>query len=282
MTARVLAALTLLALLGSPAFAADAPDASALFAGGQAALTKGDLSGAFKAFAAAARAAPENMEYRQQAMLLKKVIRLRKHVSKAEPDARWQLTVRSLHVYFVGRGLNRLALDLDREAHGRAPSALTASLLGEVLLEAGENAEAAKLLTDVEKSWLTPENLVYRGIANARLGKKDAAKADLVAVATDGITPGLRFDLARLHVLLGEIDAGVRHLTLCFEAVTPSQLEAWKKHAKECPDLKVLAKTDALTKLLAVKSKVEESDCSGGSGCGSCPSRGSCGKADGK
>ncbi len=282
MITRTLVALALAFLLISPALAEDGPDAAATFASGKALLAKGDLPGAFKAFVAASRAEPENTEYSQQAMLLKRVITLRKTVSKAETNAKWERMVVSLHVYFLRNDLTKLALDLDREAHGRAPSALTSTLLAEAMLDAKLDAEAAKLLAGVEKSWLTPQNLVFKGIAEARLGKKDAARVSLKAVAVDEIGPGLRFDLARLHVLLGEIDAGVKQLTLCFEAVPPSQLDAVKALAKKCPDLKPLAKSGAMTKLLAVKSKIDESGCSGGSGCGSCPSRGSCEKDGGK
>jgi tetratricopeptide (TPR) repeat protein len=277
MIARTLVALALGLLLAAPVVAEDAPDAAGLFAKGKTLLASGDLNAALRSFVAAAKAAPDNAEYARQAGILKQVVSLRERVKQAEPDAKWERMVVSLHVYFLQNGLVDMALDLDREAHGRAPSKTTTLLLAEGLLEAKRNDEAAGLLADVKAEWRTPLTHVYRGIALARLGKADAARASLKAVAVDAETgPGLRYDVARLHVLLGEMDAAVRQLTLCFEAVPPTQLEAVKTMAKACPDFAALAKTDAFAKVLAVESKIGESDCSGGSGCGSCPSRGSC------
>jgi tetratricopeptide (TPR) repeat protein len=277
MNSRTLAVLALGLLLVVPAVAEDGPDAATLFAKGKTLLAKGDLNDALGAFVAAAKAEPDNAEYVGQARILKQVVSLRKTVKEAVPSAKWERMVVSLHVYFLQNGLVDLAVDLDREAHGRAPSATTATLLAEGLLEAKKNEETAKLLADLKAEWQTPLIHTYRGIALARLGKADAARAVLKTVTVDEKTgPGLRYDLARLHVLLGELDKAVIQLTSCFEAVPPTQLKAVKDMAKACPDFAALAKTPAFEKVLAVKSKITESDCSGGSGCGSCPSRGSC------
>jgi tetratricopeptide (TPR) repeat protein len=276
MIARVFAVLALASLLAAPAFAEDAPDAAALFAKGKALLGEGELQAALDAFVAAAKADPENAEYAGQAHVLKRVIALRKTVSEAEPSPKWERVVASLHVYFLQNGLVDKALDLDREAHGRAPSATTTLLLAEGLLEAKKNEEAAKLLAGLKDEWRSPLTHVYHGIALARLGKADAARASLKAVPAEA-GPGLRYDVARLLALLGETEKALGELKRCFEAVPPTQLPAVKEMARKCPDFAALAKSDAFAKVLAVKSKLAESDCSGGSGCGSCPSRGSCG-----
>jgi hypothetical protein len=85
--------------------------------------------------------------------------------------------------------------------------------------------------------------------------------------------------MARLHVLLGDADSGIASLKGAFEKTPPSMLADVKSWTRKCPDLATLRGTEAFAKVLETKSTIEESGCSGGSGCGSCPSRGGCGGA---
>jgi len=68
-------------------------------------------------------------------------------------------------------------------------------------------------------------------------------------------------------------------LARCFESLPPSRAANYQEHARACPDFAGLAASEGFAKALATQSKVQESACSGGSGCANCPMRGKCGKS---
>ena len=267
--------LLALCLLAAPALAADGPK---LFAEGEKLLDRADFAGALKAFAAAAKAEPDNQAYKSRAMIVKRVIRARAYVEKNEADAKWEKVAVSLHAFYLREGLLTEALAIDKKIHEKRPSALSASLLAETLLETGKNEEAAKLLAGLAKEHKDLKNRVYEGIALARLKKTDAAKKVLAKiVVTKETRPGILFDLARLHARLDHFGKALDALRQCLERLPEKSQPALRERAKACADFAKLKKEVAFSAVLAnTKSKVKESDCSGGSDCGSCPSRGGC------
>jgi thioredoxin-like negative regulator of GroEL len=267
-----------LILLTAPAFAAkEAPDAAKLFAEGERLLANADFEGALKAFAAASRASPKNKRYQGRAMIVKRVIRARKYVETAEIDAKWEKVAISLHAFYARERLLDEALALDRKIHEKRPSATSAALLAETLLDAGKNEEARKLLAGLPKEHKDLKNRVYEGIALARLEKTDEAKKVAAGLKiADDTRPGILFDVARLRVLLGDEKGALGMLAKCLEKTPTASQAAVRDRAKACADFASIAKKPEFTVALATKSKVKVSECSGGSDCGSCPSRGGC------
>jgi thioredoxin-like negative regulator of GroEL len=252
-------------------------DAAKLFSQGEKLLAKADFSGALKAFAAASKAAPKNQAYRGRAMIVKRVIRARKYVETAKVDAKWEKVAISLHAFYAREGLAGEALALDRKIHEKRPSATSASLLAETLLDAGKNEEARKLLAGLAKEHRDLQNRVYEGIALARLSKTDEAKKVAAGLTlADDTRPGILFDVARLSALLGDDREALATLAKCLERVPAASQPGLREKASACADFAKLRKDLAFAAVLKTASKVKESDCSGGSDCGSCPSRGGC------
>jgi hypothetical protein len=270
---RPLLVLALCLLVAAPAFAGK-PEAARLVADGKALLAKGDLEGAYRAHLGAVKADPTDPELSQQALLLRRVIQLRAHVARADPSPAWEKQVTSLHHWYVRNGLLEMAVEQDRAAHARAPGLQTGGLLADALLRTDRNAEAEKTLAALPVDELPVPHRLFLGIALARQGKKDAARERLAGLDASKIeSPALQLMLARVHVLLGDVDRGLGHLRTCLEKAPPSAHQTVKADVKGCGDFASVRTTKAFTAALATKSKVAESDCSSGSDCGSCPSR---------
>jgi Flp pilus assembly protein TadD len=264
-------------VLAAPAFAADG-DAAKLFADGEKLLKAGKFAEAAEAFTAASRAAPDNAEYKTRALVVRRVIALRKQVDTAEPDAKWERMLVSLHVFYCDHDLLDTALTMNRAANARAGTATTAALVAETLLDLGRNGEASEFLAALPEGQRNDGNRLLLGISLARLGKTDEAKAAVAGLeVTEETGAGAMYDHARLACLLGEPRRAVELLVKSIETSSPKTAERLKKYVGKCSDFSLLAKDGNLEKVLAAESKVAESGCSGGSGCGSCPSRGSCG-----
>ena len=252
-------------------------DPAKLFADGKALLTKGDFDGALKALEAAAKADSKNDEYRQEASVLRRIIKIRKNLDDQKDMAKWEATARSLRAFYYDNDIYTEALALDKRVHARLNTPESAAMLAETQLELGRNAEAAELLGDVEDGKLTPQARVLLGIARAREKNVDGAREALAKLPkAEEAGAGLLFDMARLASLTGDQKRAAELLTKCFEATPPSRLASFKAYARQCKDLGGLAGTEAFTKALATESKVAESKCSGGSDCGKCPMKGGC------
>lgn len=275
------------ALVFSAAFSAPAEadgDGAARFAEGKALLVKGEFEGALRAYAAAAEADPKNEQYRQEHALLRRVIKMRQEVPEEKRGEKLEATSLALRAYYYDNALFRQALELDKHVHGRLKTVDSVARLAETQLQLDMNAEAAALIGGIKEAEVTPQTRILLGIALARQGKVDDAKAMAQkSPKADDLGPGLLFDLARLHALVGNRDKATGLLIRCFESTPPSRLEAFKGYAKECKDLGVLAASAAeFDAVMKTKSKVKESACSTGASCGKCPSRSSCGGAKAK
>ncbi len=267
----------------SAAWAGPDEDAAKAFEEGKALLAKADFDGALKAYATAAKADTEKkQDYRQQYAMLRQVVQMRESVDKEQNPQKWQAMARALRSFYHQNRIYSEALALDQKLHDKLKTADTATMLAETQLAMGKNADAAKVLGDLGEKDATDESRILLGIALARQKKIDEAKAAIAKCKLGAESAGgLYYDMACVMSLVGNSSEAISMLTKAFETTPPSRLDTIKAHAKADPDLKDVAGTAEFEKALKTASKVKESKCSGGSSCGACPSKGSCGSAKG-
>jgi tetratricopeptide (TPR) repeat protein len=252
-------------------------DGAKAFQEGNALLAEGDFNGALQAFKTAAKTDASNQEYRQTHAMLRQVIRLRAKIEKEQDSEQWVSTAQALRTFYHTHKLYSESLPLDRKMHSQRPTAGSAVMLAETLLALGEHSEAAEVLGSLGDKGATPRTNVLLGLALARQGRIDAAKAFAGrATPKDEAGPSFFFDLARLRALTGEPRKMADALTRSCELTLPSRLDAFKAEARACKDFVALASTADFTEALKTQSKVKESKCSKGSACGKCPRRAKC------
>lgn len=262
---------------------AGAETASQAFARGQKLLAGGDLDAATRAFAAAASADRENVQYTQQYGLVRQVGMIRSRM-ETEPDPqRWRTMAAALRAFYVQQGLYPAALDVDRRAYAKLRDAASALNLAETALAMKLDAEASETLQSLDTAQRTPAVDALLGVALARQGEVAQAR-ELAAkiVVPDDASPNTTFSVARLHAATGNTAAATAMLTRSLESVPPSRLAAFRSSARRCTEFQPLADTPGFAAALAVESKVAESACSGGSSCAGCPMRGQCPGSQGK
>ncbi len=266
-------------MLAGPAMAGENPanEAADLFTRGDVLLKQGDFDGAFQAYASAAKVDPENTAYAEKAKRVRRIQLLRKYVKSQEVSEKWEKIVLSLHAFYLQNGILAEALAMDRTAHEKLNSTLSASLLAETLLEMNKNGEAVAVLEGLAPEKANLQTRLYLGIALARVGRLDEARqvAQNLEFPDDAIF-GLQYDYARLQAALGNREGAYNHLALCFEKTLPSQLAMVKGFARGCADFKPLLADAGFKKAMKTASKVSESECSSGSSCSTCPNRSGC------
>ncbi len=268
--------------VGLAAVASGADSAGKAYEEGLVALRAGQLQDALVAFTKAAKAEPENQEYREQALLVRRVIRTHELLADIEDTTKRVLFSRGLHAFYHENEAYRQALKVDRALHERLDNAESAELLARTQLALNQSAQAAEVIAGVAPADRTPALHALHALALARQGNHDAACNELSQVnVPDGPASELQFDLACTHALLGNTDAALSHLRNALEQTPPSQIERCRTQARTCADLRTARGQKAFNATLKTESKIKESDCSGGTSCGNCPSRSSCGsKAD--
>ena len=259
----------------------EAPDAGVLHAQGKALLAQADFDGALARFLAAARAAPADKAYEQDALLLKRVVAQRQALDRPERHPRWAGIALSLHAFYLQHGLHGEAIGLGRRGVATLADAPAEDRLVEALLEAGRDAEALQQLTSKATWTRGVRHTIFYGIALARLRRfaEAAAHATAATRALDGADPLLLRDAARLPALLGQQAPTAALLVRAFEGTQATQLDALKAGVRAHPDFQRVLASEVVTKAFAATSKQKAPGCSGGSDCGSCPSRGKCGGA---
>jgi tetratricopeptide (TPR) repeat protein len=251
--------------------------AAKAYAQGTDLLKKADFDGALKAYAIAARDSADNTEYRDQYMLLRRVTKMREAITKEENPKKWMQLAAALRSFYYSNELYEEVLKLARQMNEKEKTIDTAVVLADAYLALGQNPEAEKALGTLDRKALTPQAQALYGIALARQKKADEAKTVLGEIAVpEKASPRLLLDLARLKVACGDVQGGISSLTTAFESTPPSALPSIKAYAAKSVEFEALAKSDQFNKALNTDSKVKESSCSGGSDCGSCPSRGKC------
>ncbi len=275
--ARILAVIACTAVFAtcSAVQAEDRPEQT--FHRGNTLLQKGDFEGALEAFTTAAKADPDNDEYRQQAALVRRVIALRDRLDKEEDAELWVRMATSLHGFYHQRKVYSEALTLDQRIHARLNNGDSAAMLARTQLALSKDSAAASLLRDVQPDQVTPEIKALYGIALARQGQAEAASAlaESVELPKDP-DPQLLFDLACLRASVGDTKEALPLLQRSFELTPPSRLASAKTAARECPDLVTLKDGEAFAAVLETESQVKESGCSSGASCGKCPMQAKC------
>lgn len=250
-----------------------------LAAEGEAKLQKLDLPAAMRAYSRAVKADPQNTEYRERFLELRRVTSI-KHYVDSRPNAdRWLPMVVTLHAFYLNEGLDTAALDIDRHAHTRLGNPTTAVLLSETLLRLDRPAEVVSTLAPrTSKTW---HEDVLLGIALARLGKMDDAKVIDQRVSgqdKSALVPVQLQDLARLKARLDDVPNALALLTASLEKTPSTAIEAARRRIRAEEDYANIRTLPSFAKVLATPSKVAQT-CSGGTSCGSCPNRGNCGGA---
>ena len=251
--------------------------ATELFQKGRALLAAGDFAGAAAAYEAAAAADPEELNYQVSAAVLKRVISLREALPRLDGTPKWAPAIKAIYAYCLENHAFTEALKQAAALHAKQADGESAAMVARVHLEQGEQQEAIAVLDAVSPEKRTNETWTLLGIALARSGDVEKARAAAQAVKpADAPDPALLFDGARLCSLLGDGDAAVKHLISAFENTPPSRLEVVRTQARECADLAALHALPVFESALATKSKVIESKCSSGASCDQCPSRATC------
>ena len=275
---RIVALLASWAVCASPsAQAGPTVDAAKAFADGKALLAKADFAGAERAFRQAAKADARNQEYRQYYAVLRQVRQLRRQIQSEQDANQWLRMAFALRSFYHAHKVYAEALPIDREIRKRRPGADTTAMLAETQIALGMNSKAAETLRSLSRDETTLRTNVLLALALARGGQIDEAR-DLARKMTprDDADPRYFLALARLRALTGDPEGTLAALTRSFESTPPSRLDAAKADAKTCKDFGAIAKSAGFARALGTKSKVKESQCSAGAGCGSCPSRGGC------
>ena len=256
-------------MLGATAWAQQG-DGAAEFARGKSLLAEGKLDEALAGFRAAARANPDNNEYFQEFSLLQRVMNIRQQLAKEERPETWEQMARALCGYYQSRKVYGEALTLATALHGRLQTGESAIMVASVQLALNQNNEAATLLAGLSETQRSTETEVLHGLALARLGRVDEARAcaEKVEIPKD-CGPELCLNAARLHALLGQHEQALKALQCALESAPPSQIAACRETAQGCPDLASLRSNEAFVQVLATESKVK--------GCGGCGSAKSCG-----
>ncbi len=274
----IMTGLLVVAVLALSA-AARGESAAETFADGKTLLAKGDFKGAMGAFATAARADQSNRDYLTEYAMVRRIVQMRKHLKTETDSRRWQQTADALRSFYMREKIYGEALALDRKVFAKREDARSAARLAETLLAVNKNTEAAKVLLGIDPSKATPTTKALQGIALARDGNLDRAKAiaQTVSLPTDA-TPGMVYSTARLYAAIGDSEKALDALARSFKAIPPSLLDSFKGHARLCPEFAKLASSDDFAKVMQTKSKVAESKCSGASKCAGCPMRAKCSK----
>ncbi len=274
-TRAALTVMTLACIVLLPATAlASAAEATRSYDEGRTMLKQGDLDAALAAFKVAAKADPENKFYFREAAVLSRVLNIRRAMADEQDLETWVKMGRLLYNYYHQYQVNKEALALAQQLHGKAASAESAAMLAEAHLELAQDKEAVAVLAALPAEQCDARTKVLHGLALARTGEKEAA----AAVAAELEMPEkcgnvLCFDAARLYARLGRDDHAYKMLTCAFESTPANWLPEFRTMAKACADFDDIAETARFAKVLATKSKM--------TGCGGCASASSCGSSGG-
>ncbi len=267
--------LTAVCVLALAPLAWAGPDeASKAYEEGKALLAKGDFDKALDSFAAAAKADPENQLYSNESDMLGRIIKLRQEF-KTEEDADVRAKMgQMLFNYYQHYKIRDEALAMAGVLHEKLASGDSAAMLADAQLALDKNEDAAKLLGELPADKSTARTEALHGVALARLGKAELAKA----IADKWELPKeydaqVCFDAARLYAAVGSKDKALKILQSGFEMTRAAVLDAVKAEVKDCKDLQTLASDEAFAKVMETKSKLK--------GCGGCATPCSKAKAEG-
>lgn len=271
--------LVVILLLSLPVAAGSPEKAQQAFSEGQALLANADFDGALKAFKKASKADSANAEYGQQYAMLRQIVSLRKQLPKEKNKEKWLESAAALHTYYHEQGLFVQSLPVDQERLRRTASGEAALLLLQTQLALGMNSEAIEVIVGLPTDEQSAHVRTLHGLALAREGRMEEARSMVANASTLDASAGPRcfFDLAGLCALVGDSQGALRALKRSIELTPPSQIDAFKSRIGRSPDMASLVPTSEFAEVMKTSSTVQESPCSGGSGCSKCPQRAKCG-----
>jgi hypothetical protein len=263
----------LLALVVPATLASDKENAAQAFAAGKTALKAADFTKALEQFKTATRGDPDNQQYFNAYTLLRRVIKMREQVTKEMEADAWQQSARQLYAYYHENGISTELVSLASTMHQRAGTVDNAVLLGDAYLDADKPADAVAVFAKVPAEKVTPQINVLHGLALARSGKPDDAKALAAKIELPkDCDAELCYNAARLFALSGLGEKGLTALKCAFEMTPAPDLPVAKTAAKEAKELANLATLPDYAKVMETASKVAAGAC--GKSCAGCPSAG--------
>ena len=91
--------------------------------------------------------------------------------------------------------------------------------------------------TDQDAEQATPATQTLLAIALTRVDRMDEAKGVAQkSELSEESGPGVLYSAARMYAATGSPERAMQTLRRCFERVSPSQLGAFKDHARNCSD----------------------------------------------
>lgn len=267
MTLRSVVLCLALACVAASATAAPAgskEDAASKFAEGNTLLAKGDFERALRAYSVAAKTDPDSPEYRSQAMLLRRAIKVRQTLDTLKDQEKWLSSARALYSFYYDHEVFAEALALALKVYAKEMSGESAAMVARTRLVLNMNAEAVAGLRGLSLKQVTPEVHVLTGIALARQDRTTEARAVFEDFEEPKELAGvLWFDLARLHALLGNADDALRALGCCFENTSPGRIEKMRATARRSEDFAGLRDNPGFAPALATESKIKGGCCAG-------------------
>ncbi len=248
---------------------------------GQAFLAKGDFPAALEWISTAAKADATNQQFVKRYTVVRRVVDFRNKLETEKDPAKWEQLAKALRSFYLREKIYPEALSLAQKMHERLNTTASALILAETQLAADQNAEAVKTLQAIPSDKVTPASQALLAIAFMETAQPAEAKKimDSLTLPADAM-PGTKYLVARAYGKTGDSPKAIASLQAFFESVPPSQLDTFKTQVKALPEFASMASTPEFAQVLETKSKLKESECTGGSDCSSCPVGASCPSGD--
>jgi tetratricopeptide (TPR) repeat protein len=254
----------------TPAWAGSA-EALKAYERGDALLSDGDFDAALASYKVAAKADPENPDYFQRCAVVSRVIRIREQLTREKDAEVWGKMAQALFTFYRSNEVYGEMLALAQAMYDKSGCGASAAALAESHLAVDENEAAAELLGSLSASKATNRTEALHGIALARLGQVERARAIAEKVKLEkGCDARECYDVARLQALVGMHDKALETLKCAFESTPPAWLADFKAETKVCGDFGDLKSAPRFVQVLQTKSKIK-------AGCGGCSTP--CGKS---
>lgn len=257
------------------AFAAPTPEES--FAQAELKLQQGQFEEALVLYQAAYEGNQDNAEYRRAYNIIQNVIQFRKVLPAEKDMRRWTSMALSLRAFYMEHRIYSEAYQINQQIYAQHNNPIALTWLVETQILTQRYEEASELLA--KNANLNNNLMALQGIAYFKTGQLEKAKTVAQQLAMiSATTPGFCYYAGMLEALLSNYEMAIAHLVHGCQATPPSRLETYKAMINQAPEFQELQKLPAFAEVTNAKSLMKESDCSGGSNCGSCPNRNSCGK----
>jgi hypothetical protein len=240
-------------------------------------VQKKEYSSALQEYATAAKANPQVPYYRDQYAILRRVIKLKQLLAEETNAEKWKSYSVAVRAYYYSKGYYSESQELDLATAKKFETAEFAVNVLETLLMTDQNEEAVKFL---ETQKFTEKPVRYQTLEAVLLARTEKTEEALNAVKTIQLVPKTNamsyFDLARVYWAAGDKEKAFSSLTVLMEHTAPSEQPVVQILIQRSREFAPLQGTEEMKTILATKSKVSQSGCTGGSSCGSCSLKDKC------